>query len=124
MIASNIYDGELEDALKAVNERYAGNIQFKRIEKIGARRWRFTLRVRLSKEPGHRRGFSGRRMTAACWHVHGHFFDALLKLNPETRIYSSGAGWITSRGGNWQDRNIGSQAHPMFFSEACDCETS
>lgn len=109
----------VQEALARVNRQYEGNIEFKHIGKAG-RQVDFTLTVRSSRGPGGRRGHSGRRIAAACWHVHGHLFEAILELDPEAKIVSSMA-TITRHGGNWQDRNIGSMVSPLYYSEACDC---
>jgi hypothetical protein len=110
---------ELQAAIDTVNEKYLGNIRFKRIDQTG-RRVNFTLTVIDSKKPGGRKGPEGRRIAAACWHVHGDLFDALWDRNPDTVII---AGPLTMRGkgDNWQDRNIGSTMRPFYYSEACDC---
>lgn len=72
---------------------------------------------------GARISSSGRRIAAACWHVHGDFFDALLKIQPNAVIVTRGGpgAVIDKNGGNWQDCNIGSRMSPMMFSEACEC---
>ena len=133
MIAKNVTVKDLKAALVAVNKKYKGNVTFNRFPEKSGRGFRFTLRVKDSKKPGHRLGFPSyktekqRRMTSACWHVHGDFFDALLDINPEAiiktglgnknQIYSTG-GEVS---GNWEDYNIGSQYKPLFASEACEC---
>lgn len=109
----NIQD--LEKALDIINKKYQGNITFNRLDNKG-----FTLKCKDSKKPGHRRGYSGRRLISACWHVHGDFFDALFEIKPEAIIISLGEK-ITRFYGNWQDRNIGSMMYPLYLSEACDC---
>ena len=111
---------ELEKALKAINQRYNGNITFRRIEQISKGRVRFTLTVHDSRGPGSRISPHGRRIKAACWHAHGHFFEVLFAINPEAFVRSQGK-LITKDAGNWEDRNIGSQLSPFYFSEACDC---
>jgi len=112
----------LKKALDVINAKYQDNVEFERFD-ANCKSVDFTLRVRSSKEPGARRGHSGRRMAKACWHVHGDLFDAILKLDNKARIISRGGpgAVITSAGGNWQDCNIGSQMQPLYFSEACDC---
>lgn len=133
MVIVNASSQEIEQALNTVNAKYAGNVAFNRYPEFlgytraGGEKYRLTLRVISSREPGHRRGFSypwsekGKRLTAACWHVHGDFFDALMSINPKVEIKTA-QNTITVAGGNWQDRNIGSQVYPLFYSEACDCE--
>jgi len=119
---------ELNAALAVVNAEFDSNIRFKRIQAQG-RRILFTLTVNDSRRPGGRIGHSGRRVAAACWHVHGKFFDALLEINStavidtsirggKAQIYKTAAGDVAN---NWQDFNIGSQFEPMYYSEACEC---
>jgi hypothetical protein len=126
---------QIQEALDIVNERYEGNIKFKRFDSKHTRhgaRSTVTLTVKDSHAPGHRRGFSfgdrpAKRVAAACWHVHGHFFDALLKVCPDAVIISRGRGRsgelsIDKNGGNWIDYNAGSVMLPVPMSEMCDCE--
>lgn len=110
---------QLRRALNAVNKRYADNIRFNRFEPDGATVY-FTLRVISSKGPGAHIATSGRRTASACWHVHGHFFEALFSINPGAIIVSLG-GRITAKDGNWVDRNVGSNMRPAFMSELCEC---
>lgn len=132
MLAKNCTMEDLNKALEIVNKKFDQNVIFNRIEQAG-KNIRFTLRVRDSKLPGHRRGFSfgsrpAKRLTSACWHVHGHFFDALiLEVNQnavivsrECQLYKQSYNDTVSN--NWQDSNIGSVYNPLYFSEACDCE--
>jgi len=135
MKTKNCTRENLQAALNIVNQKYEGNIKFKSIEPKG-KQFQFTLTVIDSKKPGHRRGFpeykdmfsrnpvkvkDGKRLAAACWHVHGDFFDALFEVNPKAGVFSAKGNWITIHGGNWQDWNIGSNMFPLYFSEACDC---
>jgi len=134
MIVSECTAKDLQAALRVTNKQYKGNVEFNRLPEAQGNRLRFTLRVKDSKKPGHRLGFPDyttgkqRRMVNACWHVHGDFFDNLLDINPDA-IIKTGAGnknQIYSKGGevygHWEDFNIGSQARPLFFSEACECD--
>ena len=121
MIARNCTMGDMERALDSINDKYQGNVEWKTLTQKG-KNIDFTLKVRDSHKPGHRRGFQGQRSVAACWHVHGDFFDALIKLNPQAEIVSRSVSTVINRfGGNWQDKNIGSMMNPLLFSEACDC---
>lgn len=112
----------LEKALAKINRKYAGNISFAHILPVG-KRVDFTLTVKSSKAPGSRRGFSGKRVAAACWHAHGDLFDAIFAIDPTAKVISRGGpgAVITKDGGNWQDCNIGSQMQPLMYSQACDC---
>lgn len=132
MEAKNVQRSDLDEALKAVNYIYEGNIKFRHCDPINKAntRWRFTLTVHSSKGKGARRSASyfarDRRIAAACWHVHGHFFEALFAASPDARI-KAGTRTITGpteADGNWQDWNIGPPVAPLYYSEACDCNGS
>jgi len=129
MEARNVTRENLDQALAEVNRRYNGNVTWNRSPECKnqkATRWGFTLRVHSSQGPGHGLGFhQGRRLVSACWHVHGHFFDALLAVAPDAVVYSRGGGVrIDADGGNWQDFNTGSMMRPRAASEACECPES
>lgn len=111
---------QLNRALDFVNKSFENNIEFKRLEPINSRRVNFTLTVKSSFKPGARRGFSGKRVRAACWHVHGYFFEYLF-LNFENIKVIAGNKVMRSNSDNWQNWNIGSIASPLMYSQACDC---
>jgi hypothetical protein len=122
MYAINCTKEDLEKALEAIQEKYDHNIRWNREPEKKGKRYMFTLTVGSSFWKGGRRGHTGRRIHAACWHVHGDFFEALFQVNPKAEIISRGNGTkITNEAGNWQDWNIGSIMSPMMYSEACDC---
>jgi hypothetical protein len=116
---------QLNQALIEVNKRFENNIKFKDIEQQG-KKVKFTLTVISSFGPGHRLGFSltskgnQRKLAAACWHVHGYFFEELFKINPNTIVKTSNK-TVDINQGNWEDWNIGSLYRPLYFSEACEC---
>lgn len=143
MIIKNVTGEDLSKALSEVSKKYDNNVIWKNYTKLGEKRFRVTLRVADSKKKGHRLGYSYhvnkmlghsnkgvmRRLVSACWHVHGDFFDILLRINPNaiiktsierrpTDIYKNEQGVIIH---NWQDWNIGSQMCPWYYSEACEC---
>ncbi len=132
MIAKNCTKEDLQAALVAVNSdhRYTGNIRFKTMETKG-RRISFTLTVVSSTigtgkakvtAPGVSMSPDGkRRIAAACWHVHGDFFDALFRICPDSEVSSLGK-VITKNGGNWQDWNKGSIMYPKMASSCCLCK--
>jgi hypothetical protein len=132
MIAKNCSAEDLQAALDKINrERYEGNIKFLRLDGLNqnSTRWRFTLTVHSSKGAGSRltvrhpwAGYKQHRLAAACWHVHGYFFEALFGINPGAEISTGRVKSITKQEGNWQDYNIGSMAAPMYFSDACCCD--
>lgn len=121
MIAKYTTREALNQALAVVNAEYSGNVKFKGCEPMNqaGSRWRFTLTVENSREPGSRYApRTGRRIAAACWHVHGLFFDALMKASPESVVSTQGSAKITATGGNWQDWEIG---RGFYASQSCDC---
>jgi len=114
---------DLHEALQIVNKLFEENIRFSKLsQKPGY--IQFSLAASLSG-PGHRvhKQFHLHRSQHACWHVHGHFFDALLSMNPSAVIYA-GSLRISSSGGNWQDSQIGSDSNyqAIYFSDSCNCK--
>lgn len=107
--------------LALVNQRYENNITWNRSPEPKGRRYRFTLRCKSSYKPGHRRTFQGHHHFAACWHVHGDFFDALFTVAPNAVIRIGTGHKITKHSGNWEDRSVGSFDVPRMYSEMCDC---
>jgi len=121
MIVKNVTFGELEKALAEINEKmFDGNIVWKRAPEAYRGHIRFTLTVNDSSMKGGRRGFSGKRVSAACWHVHGHFFDAVFNIERKA-IFQALGNTITLEYGNWEDSNAGSMVNPKAFSDMCDC---
>lgn len=132
MKAYKCSEEDLKQALIRVNKSYSENIAFFSLEK---RKYyiNFRLKVRDNCGPGHSIGFYKVRnkfgneryinLSAACWHVHGDFFDALFKINPNAVIYSgySLQKKITKDYGNWKDTQRGSRMFPRMFSEMCYC---
>jgi hypothetical protein len=112
----------LSKALAIVNERFDNNVTYNRAPEKQGKRLAFTLKVKDSRKPGARRGLTGRRSVAACWHVHGYFFDAVWTIEPAA-IIDAGALRMTGKADNWQDRNIGSMYQPAMYSEACCCNS-
>jgi hypothetical protein len=124
MMAKNCTLLDLDRTLSQVNLKFDENIKFKRLESKG-KNILFTLTVKDSRKPGSRTSASvfhhDRRVAAACWHVHGWFFEILFKVNPAAIVVSQGNKQITKDSGNWQDWQIGPQIYPIMYSEACDC---
>lgn len=122
MIIKNINVSDLEKALEVTNKKYNNNIIWQRAPEAMGRRYRFTLRVKSSKEAGARRGTDQKRrkLINACWHVHGDMFEAIFKIAPGA-VITTGGKKITADAGNWEDRNIGSIMSPCYYSDACEC---
>ena len=128
MIVKNAKVNEMVRALDIINlNRYQGNIKFKTLEPKG-RRLSFTLTVVSTSEGTGKNKITlpgvsikrGKRIAAACWHVHGDFFDALFKVCPGAEVSALGK-VITKDAGNWQDWNTGSLIDPVPASACCEC---
>ena len=105
---------EVLQAIDTVNKEHGYKIYLNRDEQKG--KWfHFTIKS-PSKVPGARISVTGRNLACASWHAHGYLFDEIFKLNESAVIWSGGEK-ITIEGGNWQDRNVGSYVHPVYFSE-------
>ncbi len=135
MRIKNVSGEELSQALSEVNKKYDNNVIWNNYKQLSEKRFTITLRVASAKK-----GSKGRKLNqsalmgyghgftangSACWHVHGHFFEALLEIQPKAiietklnRIYKDEYGNIQ---GNWTDTNIGSLMNPVSYSECCEC---
>jgi len=111
---------QLNEALSFVNAKFDNNIRFKGIEQKTKNTVSFTLTVIDSKKPGGRIGHTGRHIAAACWHVHGYFFEYLFTNYGNIKVIA-GTKKMLSNADNWQDWNIGSNFQPLYYSEACEC---
>lgn len=123
MKAFHATEDQLHIALTKVNKLYENNIRLYEPRWAGSY-LNFRLKVIQSGEIGsgmspHSRQFRG----AACWHVHGHFFDELFEVNPDCWVRANGKR-IDRQKGNWEDYDRGSQVDSLYASEACDCEFS
>lgn len=125
MIFKNVTEKDMLQALDQINKKYDNNIRFKSGPTRKGKNITATLTVNSTADGsrGYRRSHTGRKIAAACWHVHGDFFDALIDINPAAVIVTglTGKKVINKDGGNWEDANIGSMVDPMLYSEACDC---
>lgn len=132
MIAKNITYDQMMQALTALNTEYNDNIKFKRLERLKVQKYEgymFTLGVNSSKKQGARYDYlHDRRIAAACWHVHGRFFDILLTIHSHCTIQSHIRGKLViiyrvdnTIYNNWIDCNIGGYCNPQYYSQACRC---
>ena len=119
MIAKNCTMNDLHDALHYVNKMYGQNISFHTLETKG-KGIHFRLTVDSSSGPGAKVGHNGRKIRAACWHVHGNFFEALFcpSVAPNAEVKSGPSGLITRHAGNWHDWPLGMG---LQASDACNC---
>jgi len=132
MIIWGLTHEDMNKALEVTNKDYDGNVMFKSGPDKKGNGLSFTLRVASGKLLGHRLGFPNhegkqRRIASACWHVHRDFMSACFAINPEARIKSTMADYqgISDFEYSFEqtgDQNIGSQVHPLYFRDACECE--
>jgi hypothetical protein len=123
MIAVNCTEDQLRQALNIINVRYLGNITIADLEQTG-RHIQFNLGVKDTKGPGVLLNNKRRKTTSACWHVLGGVIEELFGLERTAEVYSDWTeNWITKAGGNWQDKNIGTENRPLLLSRACDCNS-
>lgn len=122
---------DLQRALKLANAHYEGNIEFGSLvspEQNEAEFATFTLSTKDSRGPGGRLGSftqrGERRIVPhkACWHAHGHFFEAVFKGNPKA-VITTPIGEIrgpSKEKGNWRDAPVVKEKG-VFYSNLCSC---
>lgn len=76
--------------------------------------------------PGAKRGFSGRRGTAACWHAYRDVLTELFNRFPNAVVRTAMAHYKGQDGfnENYPDTayiNVGSAFQPMYAKEMCEC---
>jgi len=125
MKIKNITPLQMMSAICAVNKHYGDNIQFNRFD-VHTRSIDFTLRVKSSRGTGAKISSSGRRSVAACWHAHRDFMRELFEISPSAVLTSMHAKYNGLEGFNQSylataDINVGSQALPVSFAQACGC---
>lgn len=88
-------------------------------------RWRGTIGVYSSRQPGARRSWSGRRLAAPCWHVYRDVIREILR-EPGRRVTTSMARYTSE---NFEDLypatghvNIGSRMEPRKMPDLCECD--
>jgi hypothetical protein len=86
-----------------------------------------TLRVANSAGLYAKRGYSGRRTVAACYHGHYEFMAALFRNRPNAKIRSAmatfdGVGEFNASANYLAGRNVGSMMRPVAFGDMCECE--
>jgi hypothetical protein len=111
---------DIDKAIYETSRKFDGNVIPNRFEQKG-KNFFVTLKVKDSHGKGARRGYTGRAMVQACWHVYGTFFDELFAANPAIVVVSLGKK-ITATGGNWVDTDVGSIMVPLKYSQMCECE--
>jgi len=136
MKALNVSVSSMYAALRAVNRHYDSNVKFAKGPESYQDGLRFKLGVKDSSKPGARRGIkvnkdgSPMKLGFACWHVHGHFFDALFSVAPGARVVSK-FGSVDAKSGNWQDAFVPKEAQLQYFekvdpdlttADLCECQ--
>lgn len=122
MIIRKVELEELWSALLSINlHYYEGNARFfdGTPEIVGNKAYRVRLAVVDNNGKGAIRTVSkGWRSPYACWHLHGHFFQA---LPAHAKVYSHGRRFMAHD--KWEDWNAGSMMHPVMQSQRCLCNS-
>lgn len=118
---------EVQAAVRVASIAYEGNIVFKREAEKYGKAVRFTLTVKNSKKRGGRISPNGRRVCAACWHLHRDVMKAVFAVNPDARIKTAMADYkgLDDFNATYPATgrvNIGSQMYPLYAKDACCCE--
>lgn len=130
MIIRNATKEQLYKAVRETSKAYEGNVRFKlepdAVNQKGTAH-RLTLTVIRSANPGGRRSSTGRKVAAACWHVHRDFMKALYGMTPEATIKSALAFYrgVKDFEANFEDtgkHNMGSAFEPCAVRNACECD--
>lgn len=116
----------LETIKNNVSREYGGNVRWKRIPEPTGKAISFTLTVVSSHGDGSRRSNEGRKIAAACWHVHRDLFERIFSENPDARIKTAMADYKGEKDFSYKypetgNTNVGSIANPLFADEACNC---
>lgn len=129
MIIRQATEPQLFKAIRATSKDYGQNVRFKNgpdaINQKGTGH-RLTLTVLKSAGPGGRRSHSGRKVAAACWHVHRDFMRHLYRMAPDAIIITALARYDGAQSfeDTFEDtgkRNMGSSFEPCAVRNACEC---
>lgn len=85
-----ITEQEIKDTVDTISEGFFdGNVEIKDGIKQDGRALRFTLKCPNSRGAGAKESDSGRRTTAASWHVHKEVMVGLFSRNKDARIQTA-----------------------------------
>lgn len=120
MIVRNVTRQQVIDAVNGASENILLDIAPE------GRGWRFTLRPRSTKGQYARRGHTGRRVNAICYHGHYAVMERLFETAPEAILISAmvrydGVDDFYAKAEEVGGRNVGSIMEPLLYFEACDC---
>jgi hypothetical protein len=119
---------QVSEIVRRISEKmYGGNLYAVKCERISARRTRFTLKVRDSKEIGAHRSSSGRRTVSACWHAHRDVMHAIFYVDPSASLTSGlvryeGLDSFLDRYLSTYHHNAGSMMSPVPYGSLCSCD--
>lgn len=94
---------QIVKAVKKANKLFGGNLDLKLATSTGINKeiHKVSLRVKDRDGLGVKQA-RGKRTLNACWHAHGFFFEALLKINKSTVVEIFDGRKVSKQGGNWE----------------------
>lgn len=130
----NVTEVELNAALAKANLHFAGNISFKRVERVANSRigkggtYIVTLTVNNSHKPGAKvspphfiYGSRARHIKAACWHAHGEFING---LPVQAHVVTNLHGKIAYTPGDVWVNPIVRPIDSITLGDCCECENT
>jgi len=127
MYIKDVVPSDIEQALLDVANTHGmdHNLTTKRLDRTG-QGVNVTLRVCNSNGIYAKRGFSGRRTVAACYHGHYDFMNALFHIVPTAKIRSvmatfDGVDNFHASAEIVEQTNAGSSYRPIAYGDMCEC---
>lgn len=136
---------QIRDAFVASNAKHGGNVEFVTqwtkeyrmadLRPLNKRGDRFSARLKVvsARRPGARVGVSysgepGRRINAACWHVHRDFLREIFDINPDAKVvsalatYDGQADFESKFPGTYYGSGMSGPAPIHAIGGACNCD--
>ena len=117
----------LRSIVNVVSQDYDKNVVFKKEPEKSGNAINFSLRILDCNKIGSRRSNTGRKIPAACWHVHRDIMELIFLWNPSARLQSILADYrgekdFLEKFAATGSTNLGSNAKPIRADRACNCE--
>ena len=116
---TNATPQDLIQALRITNNIFSGNIVFTLYPAVKGSHTHFGLQVSKADQPG--ASHDPKIMGSVCWHVLGHFFNALFVVNPDCHIHTA-LGKFSREFGTWSSSPIGAVFNTELYRDLCGCK--